>query len=72
MLAGGRASGLQDINVCAPHVLHDLDINFAVTELADKCPAHAHTQFGRDFTGQLRVGVAGKQRQVIYCHRVSR
>ena len=59
---------LQNENVLAPDVLHDLDHHLAIAELADFGAAQLRAHLSRDFFRELRVGAAGKYRQIVKSH----
>jgi hypothetical protein len=65
----GAHVGLDDEHILAAHVLQDLDLDFAVGELADHRLAQRDAHVVRDLLCQLRIGVARKEHQGGFNHR---
>jgi hypothetical protein len=71
-MVGGRERGrLDHEDVCAPHVLEDLDENLHVSKAADHCLGQGRPQVGADRFRKPRIGVAGDEldRSVLGLHR---
>ena len=70
MIARGHRGRLDHENVGTANIFHDLNVNLTVAEGAHQGAANANAQAISHFTGQCRVGVTGKQCQVINCHEI--
>ena len=65
MVIHRRAGGLDDEHVAAAHVLANLHFRFAVRETPDFRVAQRNAQISANIRGQLGVGVAGKNAQIL-------
>jgi hypothetical protein len=67
-VVGGRAGGLDDIDVATADVLIDLHERLAVGETVDGGGAERDAEMLADFLGQRRVGVAGENLHLREAH----
>ena len=63
VLVHRRTRGLHDEHIAPAHVLHQLDVHFAVGKPSDVGAAQRRGQVTRDVMGQCLVGIAREQRQ---------
>ena len=69
LIVGRRAGGLHDEHVAPAHVFHDLDVDLAIAETADRSARPTGSlQMTRDVMRQRRIGIAGEQRQLSRIH----
>ena len=61
VVVGRRAGRLDDEDVLAAHILHDLDEDFLVGKAADQALGERNFEIGGDTLGQGTIGISGNQ-----------